>query len=326
MHRIAATPAPTPRRRICDSAVSTREYHPGVPPIPVFFASWRLDPVALAAILIAAALYAAGVVRVHRRGGRWPLRFTLAFLLLGLGAFAVVEFGFLGAYSHELRWAFTTRIALLLFVIPACVSAGRPIGLLRASLGEGGVIRVEWMLRTRLLRLFGNAIFATLFSAAVFCLFLTPAAWVLRGTPALSSAMGIVIPLLGLIMVLPIVENAGGRTSLFITVEFLLAFVELVIDAVPGIVLRLNDAILDHAPVIGPAVSRAASWWPNPVHDQHLAGDFLWFIAEIADVPILVLLFVRWTRSEKREEKKFDGLTDEQLDELTRQHLANPRG
>jgi cytochrome c oxidase assembly factor CtaG len=297
-----------------------------VPSIPVFFATWRFDPVALAAIVLAGALYLSGVVRARRRGAAWPVRFTLAFFGLGLGSFAVVEFGFLGAYSHDLRWAFTTRIALLLFAVPACISAGRPIGLLRASLGEGGVARLERVLTNRLLKLFGNAIFATLFSAAVFCLFLTPYAWVLRGTPALNATMGIVIPLLGLIMVLPIVENAGGRTSLFITVEFLLAFVELVVDAVPGIVMRLNYAILDHAPVIPAPIAAAASWWPNPVHDQHLAGDFLWFIAEIADVPILVVLFVRWTRSEKREEKKFDDLTDEQLDELTRQHLANPRG
>ena len=297
-----------------------------MPSFPVFFATWRLDPVGLAAIVIAAALYFGGVIRAGRRGIHWPARYTLAFFGLGLGSFAVVEFGFLGAYSHDLRWAFTTRIALLLFVIPACISAGRPIGLLRVSLGDAGAARLERALTTRVLKLFGNAIFATIFSALVFCLFLTPFAWVLRGTPALTAALGAVIPLLGLVMVLPIVENAAGRTSLFITVEFLLAFVELVIDAVPGIVLRLNDAILDHAPLIDPAVSTAASWWPNPVHDQHLAGDFLWFIAEIADVPILVLLFVRWTRSEKREEKKFDDLTDEQLDELTRQHLANPRG
>ncbi len=297
-----------------------------MPSIPVFLATWRFDPVALAAILIAGTLYLGGTIRARRRGIRWPVRFTAAFFGLGLGSFAVVEFGFLGAYSHDLRWAFTTRIALLLFAVPACIAAGRPIGLMRASMGETGAARLERVLTTRVLRLFGNAIFATIFSALVFCLFLTPAAWVLRGDPALSAGMGIVIPALGLIMVLPIVENTAGRTSLFITVEFLLAFVELVIDAVPGIVLRLNDAILDHAPLIGPAVASAASWWPNPVHDQHLAGDFLWFIAEIADVPILVLLFVRWTRSEKREEKKFDDLSDEQLEELTRQHLANPRG
>jgi len=297
-----------------------------VPSIPVFLATWRFDPVAMIALVVAGGLYLAGLVRAGCRGHPWSPWRTLAFFGLGLGSFAVVEFGFLGAYSHELRWAFTTRIALLLFVVPACISLGRPLGLLRASLGDTGVVRLEHALRTRVIKLFGNAIFATIFSALVFCVFLTPAAWVLRGTPALSAALGIVIPLLGLIMVLPIVENAGGRTSLFITVEFLLAFVELVIDAVPGIVLRLNDAILDRAPVILAPVAAAVSWWPNPVHDQHLAGDLLWFIAEIADVPILVLLFVRWSRSERREEKKFDDLSDEQLDELTRQHLANPRG
>ena len=297
-----------------------------MPSIPVFLVTWRFDPVATVVLAIAAGLYLAGVIRAARRGRAWPAWRTVAFFALGLGSFAVVEFGFLGAYSHQLRWAFTTRIALLLFVVPACVSVGRPLGLLRAALGDTGVGRLEVALRSRVITLFGNAIFATIFSALVFCVFLTPAAWVLRGSPALTSALGVVIPLLGLVMVLPIVENAAGRTSLFITVEFLLAFVELVIDAIPGIVLRLNDAILDHAPVIPAPVAAAAGWWPNPVHDQHLAGDLLWFIAEIADVPILVLLFVRWTRSEKREEKKFDDLTDEQLDEMTRQHLANPRG
>ena len=299
---------------------------PLTPPIPVFLSTWQFAPVPAIVIVLAAALYLAGVARAARRGIQWPVRFTVLFFVLGLGSFAVVEFGFLGAYSHDLRWAFSTRIALLLFVVPGCISTSRPIGLLRASLGEVGAARIDRVLRTRLLKLFGNAIFATIFSALVFSVFLTPAAWVLRGTPVLTTAMGIIIPILGLMMVLPLIEDAAGRTSLFITIEFLLAFVELVIDAIPGIVLRLNDAILDQGPRIGPAIASAASWWPSQLHDQHLSGDFLWFIAEISDGPILVVLFLRWTRSEKREEKKYDDLTDEQLDELTRQHLANPRG
>jgi cytochrome c oxidase assembly factor CtaG len=156
----------------------------------------------------------------------------------------------------------------------------------------------------------------------VFTLFLTPVAWIARGTPAIDAALGVVVPLVGLIMVLPIAENAAGRTSLFITAEFLLAFVELIIDAIPGIVLRLNGAILDH----GPAAAGAASWFPSPLRDQQLAGDLLWFIAEVADVPILVLLFVRWTRSDRREQTTFDELSDEELDALTREHLRHPRG
>ncbi len=119
----------------------------------MFLATWSFDPVAAIAILIAGGLYIGGVVRVRRHGGHWPARFTAAFLLLGLGSFAVVEFGFLGTYSASLRWAFTTRIALLLFAVPAFIAAGRPIGLLRASLAETGITRLERALRTWVLRL-----------------------------------------------------------------------------------------------------------------------------------------------------------------------------
>ena len=76
------------------------------------------------AILASAALYAAGVWRIHRSGGRWPVSRTVLFFVAGLGSWAVVSFGFLGSYSEELRLAFTTRIALLLFVVPALIAFG----------------------------------------------------------------------------------------------------------------------------------------------------------------------------------------------------------
>ena len=121
-------------------------------------------------------------------------------------------------------------------------------------------------------------------------------------------------PLCGLLLVLPIAAHSVVRTAFFITVEFLLAFVELLLDAIPGLLLRLNDGILDHAPAI---LGRLPLWFPSPLHDQHLSGDFLWFIAEIADVPVLVLLFVRWMRLDRREgtasrraERRGDGRAD----------------
>jgi len=78
-------------------------------------------------VLVAAAvLYLGGVRSLRRRGHHWPARLTSMYFVLGLGSYAVISFGFLGAESHELRWAFTTRIALLLFVVPGLVSLGRP--------------------------------------------------------------------------------------------------------------------------------------------------------------------------------------------------------
>jgi cytochrome c oxidase assembly factor CtaG len=277
--------------------------------------------VALGAILGAAALYLTGVVRVRRRGGVWPLRSTALFLLLGLGTYAVVTFSILGVDSGALRWAFTTRIALLLLAVPPAIAAGRPIALLRASLGAVGAQRLERVLRSRPVRLLGNAMFAAIFSAALFALFLTPAAGIARATPWVDATLTAAVPLVGLLMVLPIAEDTAARSSMFLIAEFLLAFVELLIDAIPGIVLRLSHAVLDH----GPRIVMALSWWPSPLRDQQLAGDLLWCIAEGADLPIIVLLLVRWARSDKRESRAFDDLTDEQLEQLNRDHLARWR-
>jgi cytochrome c oxidase assembly factor CtaG len=90
------------------------------------------------------------------------------------------------------------------------------------------------------------------------------------------------------------------------------------LDAIPGIVLRITNPVLDGATVMvsGPA------WFPSPLRDQHLAGDLLWFIAEVADVPVLISLFVRWQRTDRREARDVDALTDEEMDALTRAHLS----
>ncbi|WP_434318576.1 cytochrome c oxidase assembly protein [Leifsonia sp. P73] len=269
-------------------------------------------------LVAAAALYLGGVLSLRRRGHHWPARLTWMYLLLGLGSYAVISFGFLGAESQVLRWAFTTRIALLLFVVPALVSLGRPIALARVALGSTGQGRTDGFLQSRPVRLFGNAIFATVFACAAFMIFLTPVAAVLRDNPWSEWTISVLVPLAGLLMVLPIAAHSVMRTSFFITVEFLLAFVALLLDAIPGLLLRLNDAVLDHAPaVVGPL----PLWFPNALHDQHLSGDFLWFIAEVADVPILVILFIRWMRLDRREGKKLDELTDEEMEALTQAHL-----
>lgn len=270
-------------------------------------------------LLVASALYLVGLRRVRTRGGGWPRRRTIAFFVLGLGSYAVIELGFLGVYSDQLRWAFTTRIALLIFAVPAGVAAGMPLELARLASDDDA----WWdrMLHARVVRIFGNAMVATLLIAAAFCLFLTPVAGVLRTTWWLNGSLGIVVPLVGMAMVLPMAALGALHTGLFVTVEFLLAFVELVIDSIPGILLRLNDSVVDGAT----AVAGAAAWWPSPLHDQHLAGDLLWFIAEAADVPVLVILLIRWMRTDRTEAKRYDDLSDDEYEAMTQEHLRRGR-
>lgn len=267
-------------------------------------------------------LYGAGVLSLRRQGVTWNGWLVAAFYLLGLGSFAVVCFGFLGVWSMELRWAFSTRTALLLFVVPALLALGRPVTLARLALDGVGVARLDRLMASKVVRVLGNAVIAPLVAVALFSIFLTPFAGLLRQSQLGQDTITVLVPVIGLLLVLPLVEYSAHRSSFFVTVEFLLAFVELVIDAIPGIVIRLSATVLDGIPA---ASGAHPLWYPSPLRDQQLSGDLLWFIAELADIPVLIILFIRWSRVDRREARNYDELTDEQMDALTQEHLRGRR-
>ncbi len=291
-----------------------------MPPLTTILTSFTLDPVALVVIVIAGTLYARGLAVSRRLGLPWPIRRSLAFYALGLGSFAWVSFGFLGAFSSDLRWAFAARVALLLFAVPAFVSLGRPLVLARQSMGSTGVHHLDAVLNSRLIRFTGNAVFEPIFGVALFMLFLTRFAGEARTNQAAELAITLLIPAIGLITILPIFENIAHHTSFFVTFEFVLAFAALVFDPIPGIVLRLSETVIDPLS----RVSTVFSWMPNPLRDQQLAGDLLWFIAEIVDVPILIILIIRWSRIDRTEAKSIDDLDDDEFEALAREHLRGP--
>jgi len=289
-----------------------------MPPLGVFFGTWSFDPWALALLLFAGALYGVGLVRASRIGKRPPLWRILSFYLLGLGSYAAINFGFLGTYSPELRWAFAVRIALMLFVVPSGMALGLPIGLARDTLRPGRVRNTLNRWGRWPMKFFSNTAVAPVVGLVVLSMFLTPLAGITRITPWAEGSLTILIPLLGLLLILPITEERTRTSSALIMLQFVFAFIELLADAIPGIVLRINDHVLD-----GVAFASGAhpGWFPNPLRDQQIAGDWLWFIAEAADLPIMILMFVRFSKTDKGERKVLDEMTDDEMDALNEAHL-----
>jgi cytochrome c oxidase assembly factor CtaG len=52
------------------------------------------------------------------------------------------------------------------------------------------------------------------------------------------------------------------------------------------------------------------SWTPDALHDQRVAGAVLWCIAEIIDLPFLVLVYRRWLRADARDAAEVDAVLD----------------
>jgi putative membrane protein len=274
--------------------------------------------VAFVLLAFGAVAYWRGVRAVRRGGGRWPVRRSVLFAVLGLGSYAVLTFGFPGVYSADVRWVFTARLALLLVVVPTLVMVGRPAELARQALTGVARDRLDSALASRASRVLGNAIVAPLVPFVVFMVLLTPAAGWLRLAIPGQILVTLVVPLLGLLIEVPLLDAGIRRSGYFAIAEFLLAFAELLLDAIPGIVLRISNGLLDHAPAL---MGAHPAWYPNPLRDQQLAGDLLWFIAEVGDVPAIILLFVRWSRTDRREARDWDDLSDDEIAALTEAHL-----
>jgi cytochrome c oxidase assembly factor CtaG len=271
-------------------------------------------------IIVAVAVYGRWLIVARRRGNRWPWFRTLAFLA-AVVLFAILQFGIVGIYDRELRWAFTIRLALLFFAVPTFAALGAPVQLARLGAGQRTAQFADSALNSRTVKILGNAIVSPMVALAMFCALLTPISAGIRMSEPWSIAITILVPVLGFVLLAPISEPGVMRSSTFVTAEFLLAFVELMLDAIPGIVLRITNHVLDRATT----AAVGASWFPTPLRDQHLAGDVLWFIAEIADIPVLITLFIRWQRTDRREARAVDELSDEEVEALTQEHLQRFR-
>ncbi|MCW3767227.1 MULTISPECIES: cytochrome c oxidase assembly protein [Paenarthrobacter] len=293
-----------------------------MPPLDIVLASWTLNIPAALVMACAGILYSKGLRAASARGIAWPWWRAVIFYVLGLGGFGVLSFGFTGTYSHDLRWAFTLKVTAYLFIVPLFLAAGQPLTLAKATLSQAGQARLRAFLDHKAIRALSNTVVAALLGLALFTLFLTPWFYPLRTEPLWDATLTILVPLVGMLMAVPIMEDGSTRdvTSL-IVVEFIYVFIELVADAVPGVLMRISPEVLDGATQ---ALIGHPAWLPDPLRDQQLAGDLLWFLAEAVDLPLIILMFIRFARSDRREARSFDELTDEELDALNREHLKGP--
>ena len=271
---------------------------------PGLFTHFSLDPIVLIAALGAAFWYARGVRRLagRRRGSAWPKRRTISFTA-GIVLTIWVSSGGLQAYATSLFWIWTAQILTLLLVTPILLVAGQPVELDR-RLGGGVVSRV---VASPFSSVIGNPFVGPalipVFSALLF--FGPLPGWAVQA-PVVAWIVGFLATVIGCIIVLPVLDIREVRTSVVVGLAMAIGFFELLLDAIPGIILRLEthraSTFFDHR--------HLHSWTPGWLHDQQLAGAVLWTVAEVLDLPFLIVLFVRWYRTDQREANNIDAVLD----------------
>jgi cytochrome c oxidase assembly factor CtaG len=267
----------------------------GAPTAAGLVTHWTAQPLTLAAGLAALIWYGVAVRRLARGAASWPVRRTATFLA-GIALMWWTTCGGLQVYGRSLFWVWTSQHLLLLLVVPVLIMAGQPLALAR----ESGV-RVP-RLRVLTSPLFGPAL-VPLLSAVLF--FGPLPGWAV-GMPPVGWLLQLLVIGIGAVIALPLVETDDGRGSLAIGLSLAIGIVELLVDAVPGIVLRLQTSL--SSTFFAHRV--AHSWALAPLKDQQRAGAILWAVAEVLDLPFLLLIFRRWIRADAREAAEIDTVLD----------------
>jgi len=240
---------------------------------------------------VVAAAYLAGWFRTPAADRPAPVR--TAWFLLGLLLLAASCAGPVGSRAAQSYTWWLSQGLLLLLVVPIPLVAGQP-GLLLPKLRLPAVrlpLAPVW-----------SALAVPLIAAVAF--FGPVPGWAAASSVG-AIAIQLALLLIGLLIALPLVRPDRGISSLTIGVALVIGVVELLLDAVPGIVLRLST-------------HQATGWFtgahrPFALADQQRAGAVLWTVAEVLDLPFIVLLFVRWLRADEREAATEDVVLAEQI-------------
>jgi cytochrome c oxidase assembly factor CtaG len=289
-------------------ALATGSYHgPAKFTVARAFSSWTLDPWSLAAIVILAGLYLAGVVAVRRHGERWPAGRVVAFCGVGLGFATIATMSFVGVYQPVLFYVRSVQTVLLLLVVPLFVALGRPLSLVIATLPRAGQ-RLRAAIGSRPAQL------VTFPPITTFVLVLTP--FLIYFTPwyAAGFTSGLVNQLTHVALIAPgfvffwtlLRVDPVPRAYPYILTLWITA-AEVVGDAVLGIAVIADTSLL-----AGPYYHAVAYPWGNLATSQVLGGGVLWILGDAVGLPFLAAQLIQMMREDEAEAKVVDAELDAQ--------------
>jgi putative membrane protein len=127
--------------------------------------------------------------------------------------------------------------------------------------------------------------------------------WSIRWTPV-GWLVQLALVAVGLVILTPVAGRDRRFSSMAMFAVVVIGILELVLDAIPGIVMRLSTHPV--TTFFQYRVDARMSW----LHDQQLAGGILWCVAELIDLPFLLLIFGRWVQADARDAAEVDAILD----------------
>jgi putative copper resistance protein D len=287
---------------------------PPPPDLVRWLTGWQPDVLWLVVASAAALGYLAGVYRLRRRGDRWPVLRTAAFLT-GIALLVWVTSGGPSVYG---RWTFSAHMVqhmVLAMFVPIPLVVGAPVLLAMRTLRprtDGSRGAREWLLaavHSRFAAFQTHPVVAgLLFAVGMSVFYFSP-----LFDAALSSHLGHELMMVhflasGFLFVWVLIGVDPGARRAPYPFRLVLLFATMAYHALFGVALLQGTSILaeDHF-----AVSTAGLPWADPLlADQRTGASLAWALGEIPMLVLAVAIAVLWAAADSREARRRDRQAD----------------
>ncbi|MCU1685824.1 MAG: copper resistance protein CopD [Amycolatopsis sp.] len=281
----------------------------GPPTVGRLLFDWRFDLIFGTAALVLAWLYLAGVRRLRRRGDKWPVGRTIAWLA---GCFVLLmgTSSGIGRYAPAMFSVHMGQHMLLAMVTPVLFVLGGPVTLALRSLPAAGKGQPpgprEWLLaavHSPVSRFLTHPIIAlVLFVGSFYALYFSGLfdsaldyhwAHILMNLHFLLTGYLFYWPVIGVDPAPRRIPHLGKLGMMFGAMPFHAFF---------GVILMSMQT------VIGEQFYRSVKlpWVSDLLSDQRLGGGIAWASGEIPVLLVLIALLVQWSRADDREARRKD--------------------
>ncbi|KOT37634.1 membrane protein [Streptomyces caelestis] len=273
--------------------------------------AWSADGFFLVACLLGLALYGWGVFRLVRRGDKWPVGRTVAFVT-GVLSIGLMMCTGLNDYGMVMFSVHMVQHMMISMVSPILILLGAPVTLALRALPPAGRGRkgprelLLMLLHSRYMRVVTHPVFTIpMFIASLYGLYFTPLFDFLMGSRPGHIAMMVHFLAVGLVFFWPIMGVDPGPHRPGYLMRMLELFAGMPFHAFFGIALMMAST-----PMVTTFENPPASLGIEALSDQNAAGGIAWAFSEVPSVLVLLALLFQWYASDQRQAKRKDRAAD----------------
>jgi putative copper resistance protein D len=286
------------------------------------FTQWEIDLLWGLIAAFGAFFYVVGVVRLVRRGDRWPVAKTLSWLSAMVILWFTTSSG-LYVYGTFLFSIHMVAHMILSMLIPLLMVLATPVTLAARAIEarhDGSRGPREWMMgavHSRYLGVLGHPLVAApIFALSLIVFYYSPLfEW------ALSDHLGhqwmtVHFLVSGYLFALVLLDADPHSNRPAYPLRLVIVLATMAFHAFFGLGLILGEGLL--VPEWFGAMGR--EWGLDPLADQQQGGELAWGLGEIPTVLLAILVTWSWSRGDDREQKRRDRQADRDDDQELREY------